>query len=255
MRLETDQPPPVVHLHYVPQVLAPLFSLFAALQMGEAGDKRSRVFGLVAFDVSPGGAADRRRFERQPVSSGAAPPWARVPRRGIRREATLCDGVVTNPVAGDRRDGLPRAAFAKAGGSRGKRPAFKAVCPLRTRALPTSTPCTKTPECLCLTFAFGRAVSSGSLVPTNGYYRYFFAEPPPPRRLGQSGALRAECARAHPAAASKRRASSVLLDADTRLQSAPIRGGRVYSGGGYFRNTAESGTQLGGQRSSRRKTS
>ena len=91
----------------------------------------------------------------------------------------------------------------------------------------------KTPECLCLTFAaFWESCLQVGLVPTNGYYRYFFAESTAAAQIVDSQGRTRYRAQSAPVLTRQQLREAarepVLLDADTRLQSAPIRGGRVY---------------------------
>ena len=89
------------------------------------------------------------------------------------------------------------------------------------------------PECFCLTFAaFWESCLQVGLIPTNGYYRYFFSESTVAAQIvdGQGRPVyRAQNApdlTAGQLDAAAREA--ILLNADTRLQSAPVQDGRVY---------------------------
>ena len=91
----------------------------------------------------------------------------------------------------------------------------------------------KMPECFCLTFAaFWESCLQVGLIPTNGYYRYFFSESTVAAQIvdGQGRPVyRAQNApdlTAGQLDAAAREA--ILLNADTRLQSAPVQDGRVY---------------------------
>ena len=91
----------------------------------------------------------------------------------------------------------------------------------------------KIPECFCLTFAaFWESCLQVGLLPTNGHYRYFFSESTVAAQIvdGQGcpvyRAKNAPDLTAGQLDAAAREA--ILLNADTRLQSAPVQGGRVY---------------------------
>lgn len=223
------------YLYYVPQVLAPLFSLFAALQMGRREDDAfSGWWHLMYLPAALliGGVltnnlhhqAFRPALGAETLEAAYIHGWVYYLAMAWSVALLLATGVMVYRkcrVCESRR--LAWVPFLVFGGG-------FALCALSFANLYTLH---KTPECLCLTFAaFWESCLQVGLVPTNGYYRYFFAESTAARAdCGQSGAdalSRAERARAHPAAASGSGARAVLLDADTRLQSAPIRGGRVY---------------------------
>ena len=91
----------------------------------------------------------------------------------------------------------------------------------------------KMPECFCLTFAaFWESCLQVGLLRTNGHYRYFFSESTVAAQIvdGQGcpvyRAKNAPDLTAGQLDAAAREA--ILLNADTRLQSAPVQGGRVY---------------------------
>ena len=91
----------------------------------------------------------------------------------------------------------------------------------------------KMPECFCLTFAaFWESCLQVGLLPTNGHYRYFFSESTVAAQIVDGHGMPVYRAKNAPdltpnqmeAAAHE----SILLDSDTRLQSAPVQDGRVY---------------------------
>ena len=91
----------------------------------------------------------------------------------------------------------------------------------------------KMPECFCLTFAaFWESCLQVGLMPTNGYYRYFFSESTVAAQIvdGQGRPVyRAQNAPdLTPAQLDAAAREAILLNADTRLQSAPVQDGRVY---------------------------
>ena len=91
----------------------------------------------------------------------------------------------------------------------------------------------KMPECFCLTFAaFWESCLQVGLLPTNGYYRYFFSESTVAAQLVDSRSQTVYRSKTAPVLTADLLAAAarnpVLLDEDTRLQSAPVQGGRVY---------------------------
>ena len=91
----------------------------------------------------------------------------------------------------------------------------------------------KMPECFCLTFAaLWESCLQVGLLPTNGHYSYFFSESTVAAQIvdGQGTpvyrAKNAPDLTAGQLDAAAREA--ILLNADTRLQSAPLQDGRVY---------------------------
>ena len=89
------------------------------------------------------------------------------------------------------------------------------------------------PECFCLTFAaFWESCLQVGLLPTNGHYRYFFSESTVAAQIVGGQGQPVYRAKNAPALMAKQlnaaARAAILLDADTRLQSAPVQGGRVY---------------------------
>ena len=91
----------------------------------------------------------------------------------------------------------------------------------------------KMPECFCLTFAaFWESCLQVGLLPTNGHYRHFFSESTVAAQIVDGHGMPVYRAKNAPeltpdqleATAHK----AILLNADTRLQSAPVQDGRVY---------------------------
>ncbi len=91
----------------------------------------------------------------------------------------------------------------------------------------------KMPECFCLTFAaFWESCLQVGLLPTNGHYRYFFSESTVAAQIVDGHGTPVYRAKNAPdlmpdqldAAARE----AILLDSDTRLQSASVQDGRVY---------------------------
>ena len=223
------------YLYYVPQILAPLFSLFAALQLGRReGDAFSRRWYLLfipaallidgilsndlhqlAFCAAPGAATLQADYTHGWMYY-LAMTWI----VGL----LLATGIIV---------------YRKCRISESRRYAWVPLCAFLSGivlcALSFANTYTfhKMPECFCLTFAaFWESCLQVGLIPTNGYYRYFFSESTVAAQIvdGQGRPVyRAQNApdlTAGQLDAAAREA--ILLNADTRLQSAPVQDGRVY---------------------------
>ena len=223
------------YLYYVPQILAPLFSLFAALQLGRReGTAFSRRWYLMfipailliggiltndlhqmAFRSMPGTATLETDYTHGWVYY-LAMTWI----VGL----LLATGMIV---------------YRKCHVSESRRYAWVPLCAFLSGivlcALSFANTYTfhKMPECFCLTFAaFWESCLQVGLMPTNGYYRYFFSESTVAAQIvdGQGRPVyRAQNApdlTAGQLDAAAREA--ILLNADTRLQSAPVQDGRVY---------------------------
>ena len=223
------------YLYYVPQILAPLFSLFAALQLGRReGDAFSRRWYLLfipaallidgilsndlhqmAFRSVPGAAALQADYTHGWMYY-LAMTWI----VGL----LLATGIIV---------------YCKCRISESRRYAWVPLCAFLSGivlcALSFANTYTfhKMPECFCLTFAaFWESCLQVGLIPTNGYYRYFFSESTVAAQIvdGQGQpvyrAKNAPDLTAGQLDAAAREA--ILLNADTRLQSAPVQDGRVY---------------------------
>ena len=223
------------YLYYVPQILAPLFSLFAALQLGRReGDAFSRRWYLLfipaallidgilsndlhqmAFRSVPGAAALQADYTHGWMYY-LAMTWI----VGL----LLATGIIV---------------YRKCRISESRRYAWVPLCAFLSGivlcALSFANTYTfhKMPECFCLTFAaFWESCLQVGLLPTNGHYRYFFSESTVAAQIvdGQGQpvyrAKNAPDLTAGQLDAAAREA--ILLNADTRLQSAPVQDGRVY---------------------------
>lgn len=223
------------YLYYVPQVLAPLFSLFAALQMGRREDEAfSGWWHLMYLPAALliGGVltnnlhhqAFRPALGAETLEAAYIHGWVYYLAMTWSVALLLATGVMVYRkcrVCESRR--LAWVPFLAFGGG-------FALCALSFANLYTLH---KTPECLCLTFAaFWESCLQVGLVPTNGYYRYFFAESTAAAQIVDSQGRTRYRAQSAPVLTRQQLREAarepVLLDADTRLQSAPIRGGRVY---------------------------
>ena len=221
--------------YYVPQILAPLFSLFAALQLGRReGDALSPRWRLMyipaalliggvltndlhqmAFRAAPGAAT---------LEADYTHGWVYFLAMAWIVGLLLATGIVVYckcRVSESRRYAwIPLCVFL--GGS--------VLCALSFANIYTFH---KMPECFCLTFAaFWESCLQVGLLPTNGHYRYFFFESTVAAQIvdGQGTpvyrAKNAPDLTAGQLDAAAREA--ILLNADTRLQSAPVQDGRVY---------------------------
>ena len=223
------------YLYYVPQILAPLFSLFAALQLGRReGDAFSRRWYLLFIPAALliGGilSNDLHQMAFRSVPGAAtlqadyAHGWMYYLAMTWIVGLLLATGIIV---------------YRKCRISESRRYAWVPLCAFLSGivlcALSFANTYTfhKMPECFCLTFAaFWESCLQVGLIPTNGYYRYFFSESTVAAQIvdGQGRPVyRAQNApdlTAGQLDAAAREA--ILLNADTRLQSAPVQDGRVY---------------------------
>ena len=223
------------YLYYVPQILAPLFSLFAALQLGRReGTAFSRrwyllfipaalLFGSIltndlhqmAFRSVPGAAT---------LEADYTHGWMYYLAMTWLVGLLLATGIIV---------------YRKCHVSESRRYAWVPLCAFLSGivlcALSFANTYTfhKMPECFCLTFAaFWESCLQVGLMPTNGYYRYFFSESTVAAQIVDGHGCPVYRAKNAPdltagqldAAARE----AILLNADTRLQSAPVQDGRVY---------------------------
>ena len=223
------------YLYYVPQILAPLFSLFAALQLGRReGDALSRKWYLLFIPAALliGGVLtnDLHQLVFRAVP-GAATLEADYTHGWMYYLAMtwivgllLATGIIVYRkcrVSESRRYAwIPLCVFL--GGF--------ALCALSFANIYTFH---KMPECFCLTFAaFWEGCLQVGLIPTNGYYRYFFSESTVAAQIvngrGEPVYRAKNAPNLTPDQLEAAACESILLNADTRLQSAPVQDGRVY---------------------------
>ena len=223
------------YLYYVPQILAPLFSLFAALQLGRRkGTAFSRrwyllfipaalLFGSIltndlhqmAFRSVPGAATLQADY-----THGWMYYFAMTWIVGL----LLATGIIV---------------YRKCHVSESRRYAWVPLCVflggfvLCALSFANTYTFHKIPECFCLTFAaFWESCLQVGLMPTNGYYRYFFSKSTVAAQIADGQGRPVYRAPNAPdltpdqldAAARE----AIFLNADTRLQSAPVQDGRVY---------------------------
>lgn len=223
------------YLYYVPQILAPLFSLFAALQLGRReGDALSRKWYLLFIPAALliGGILTNDLHQ---MAFRAAPG-------AVTLEADYTHGRVyylamTWIVALLLATGI--IVYRKCRVSESRRYAWVPLCvflggfALCSLSFANIYTFHKMPECFCLTFAaFWESCLQVGLLPTNGYYRYFFSESTVAAQIvdGQGRPVyRAKNApNLTPNQLEAGARESILLNTDTRLQSVPVQDGRVY---------------------------
>ena len=223
------------YLYYVPQILAPLFSLFAALQLGRRkGTAFSRrwyllfipaalLFGSIltndlhqmAFRSVPGAAT---------LEADYTHGWMYYLAMTWLVGLLLATGIIV---------------YRKCHVSESRRYAWVPLCVflggfvLCALSFANTYTFHKIPECFCLTFAaFWEGCLQVGLMPTNGYYRYFFSESTVAAQIvdGQGRPVyRAQNAPdLTPDQLDAAAREAIFLNADTRLQSAPVQDGRVY---------------------------
>ena len=223
------------YLYYMPQILAPLFSLFAALQLGRRkGTAFSRrwyllfipaalLFGSIltndlhqmAFRSVPGAAT---------LEADYTHGWMYYLAMTWLVGLLLATGIIV---------------YRKCHVSESRRYAWVPLCVflggfvLCALSFANTYTFHKIPECFCLTFAaFWESCLQVGLMPTNGYYRYFFSESTVAAQIvdGQGRPVyRAQNAPdLTPDQLDAAAREAIFLNADTRLQSAPVQDGRVY---------------------------
>ena len=223
------------YLYYVPQILAPLFSLFAALQLGRReGDALSRKWYLLFIPavLLIGGVLtnDLHQLVFRAVPGAATLEtdythgWMYYLAMTWIVGLLLATGIIVYRkcrVSESRRYAwIPLCVFL--GGF--------ALCALSFANIYTFH---KMPECFCLTFAaFWEGCLQVGLIPTNGYYRYFFSESTVAAQIvngrGEPVYRAKNAPNLTPDQLEAAACESILLNADTRLQSAPVQDGRVY---------------------------
>ena len=221
--------------YYVPQILAPLFSLFAALQLGRReGTAFSRrwyllfipaillIGGILTNDLHQ--MAFRSMLGAATLETDYTHGWVYYLAMTWIVGLLLATGMIV---------------YRKCHVSESRRYAWVPLCVflggfvLCALSFTNTYTFHKMPECFCLTFAaFWESCLQVGLMPTNGYYRYFFSESTVAAQIVDGHGTPVYRAKNAPnltpdqldAAAHE----SILLNADTRLQSAPVQDGRVY---------------------------
>ena len=221
--------------YYVPQILAPLFSLFAVLQLGRREDyvlSRKWVLLFIPAALLIGGVLTNDLHQMAFRSAPGA----------VTLEADYTHGWVYY-LAMTWTVGLLLATgiivYRKCRVSESRRYAWMPLCVflggfvLCALSFANIYTFHKMPECFCLTFAaFWESCLQVGLMPTNGHYSYFFSESTVAAQIVDGHGTPVYRAKNAPnltpdqldAAAHE----SILLNANTRLQSAPVQDGRVY---------------------------
>ena len=223
------------YLYYVPQILAPLFSLFAALELGRRdGDAISARWHLLfipaallicgvmtndlhqmVFRAAPGAAT---------LEADYTHGWLYFLVMAWTIALLLITGTIIyrkcRVFESRKYAWVPLSVFL--GGF--------ALCALSFANIYTFH---KMPECFCLTFAaLWESCLQVGLLTTNGHYRYFFSESTVAAQIVDGQGHPVYRSKNAPALSPDQLAAAaqeaILLDANTRLQSAPIQDGRVY---------------------------
>lgn len=223
------------YLYYVPQILAPLFSLYAALQLGRREDDAlSRRWYLLFIPaiLLIGGVLINDLHQ---VAFRAAPDAATL-------EADYTHGWVYY-LAMTWIVGLLLATgiivYLKCRVSESRRYAWIPLCVflggfvLCALSFANIYTFHKMPECFCLTFAaFWESCLQVGLLPTNGHYRHFFSESTVAAQIVDRHGMPVYRAKNAPELTPDQLDAAarepILLNADMRLQSAPVQDGRVY---------------------------
>lgn len=223
------------YLYYVPQILAPLFSLFAALELGRRdGDAISARWHLLfipaallicgvltndlhqmAFRAAPGAAT---------LEADYTHGWLYFLVMAWTIALLLITGTIIyrkcRVFESRKYAWVPLSVFLSG----------FALCALSFANIYTFH---KMPECFCLTFAaLWESCLQVGLLTTNGHYRYFFSESTVAAQIVDGQGHPVYRSKNAPALSPDQLAAAaqeaILLDANTRLQSAPIQDGRVY---------------------------
>ena len=223
------------YLYYVPQILAPLFSLFAALELGRReGDAIcSRwllllipatllICGVLTNDLH------QMVFRAAPGAATLEADYTHGWLYFLAMAWTIALLLITGTIIYRKCRVLECRNYAWVplivflGGF--------ALCALSFANIYSFH---KMPECFCLTFAaLWESCLQVGLLPTNSHYRYFFSESTIAAQIVDGQGHPIYRAKNAPALSPDQLAAAarepILLDANTRLQSAPIQDGRVY---------------------------
>ena len=223
------------YFYYVPQILAPLFSIFAALQLGRREDAPFSArwyFLFIPAVLLIGGVLTNDlhhwAFRALPgaltLEENYVHGWLYYLAMAWIVGLLLATGILVLckcRVSESRKYAwIPACVFL--GGL--------ALCTLSFANVYTFH---KVPECCCLTFAaFWESGLQVGLPATNGHYRYFFSESTVAAQIVDGQGKPVYRAKGAPLLTGEQLQAAVrgavMLDANARLQSAPVQNGRVY---------------------------
>ena len=223
------------YLYYVPQILAPLFSLFAALELGRRdGDaisaRRHLLFIPAALLICGVLTNDLHQmvFRAVPGAATLEADYTHGWLYFLVMAWTIALLLITGTIIyrkcrvfeSRKYAWVPLSVFL--GGF--------ALCALSFAEIYTFH---KMPECFCLTFAaLWESCLQVGLLPTNRQYRYFISESTIAAQIVDGHGHPVYRAKNAPALSPDQladaRRGAILLTSDARLQSAPIQDGRVY---------------------------
>ncbi len=223
------------YLYYVPQILAPLFSLFAALELGRRdGDAISARWHLLFIPAAllicgvMTNNLHQMVFRAAPGAATLEADYTHGWLYFLVMAWTIALLLITGTIIYRKCRVLECRNYAWVplivflGGF--------ALCALSFANIYSFH---KMPECFCLTFAaLWESCLQVGLLPTNSHYRYFFSESTIAAQIVDRQGHPIYRAKNAPALSPDQLAAAarepILLDANTRLQSAPIQDGRVY---------------------------
>lgn len=223
------------YLYYVPQILAPLFSLFAALELGRRdGDgifPRWRLLFIPAALLICGVLTNdlhQMAFRAVPGAATLEADYTHGWLYFLAMAWTIALLLITGTIIYRKCRVLECRNYAWVplivflGGF--------ALCALSFANIYTFH---KMPECFCLTFAaLWESCLQVGLLPTNSHYRYFFSESTIAAQIVDRQGHPIYRAKNAPVLSHDQLEAAarepILLDANTRLQSAQIQDGRVY---------------------------
>ncbi len=223
------------YLYYVPQILAPLFSFFAALQLGQREDDalagRWYLLLIPAFLLIAGILTNdlhQLAFSFAPDMRNWNSDYAHGPLYFLVMVWTICFMLSAMVVI-----------FRKCRVSESRRYAWVPLCVfvagfvLCILSFLNIYTFHKMPECFCLTFvALWESCLQVGLLPTNGRYACFFSESTVAAQITDRHGTVLYRAKAAPQLTPEQMRAAdrgeVLLGANARLQSAPVRDGHVY---------------------------
>ncbi|MGN0801556.1 MAG: histidine kinase N-terminal 7TM domain-containing protein [Candidatus Faecivicinus sp.] len=223
------------YLYYVPQILAPLFSFFAALQVGQREDAAlcaKWYLLLIPAALLIGGILTNDLHQ---LAFGFAPDWANWgsdyshgPLYCLAMAWTVCFLLAAMGII-----------YRKCRISESRSCAWIPLCvfiagiALSLLSFMNLYTFHKMPECICLTFiALWESCLQVGLLPTNNRYLRFFSEAAIAAQIADRRGQVLYRAKSAPQLTLEQMQAAdrgaILLNPDTRLQSAPVHDGHVY---------------------------